>query len=383
MNYTMKKLFKKSWTAFMIGILSLGGVSCENPLTFDIKDYTLTLDIQDGYMEEGELTYPQLVVLVEGPGANLWNLTVQSENGESMNFQAFTGVAEHFELNYKAFEEGETTLNISVTARESAHQELLDKQNLTAQIIPFQGKQIQFYVADEQTKASVVDENTLGLSGFNVSATTGETGNEIAKWTNVHFIRSGSVFLGEKWWPSVDPQYHFYASNADLDFSASGGTVTVSTDTDVVCAYRPTSNYEAPNFLIFNHILARLGTISLAAPSGYNAVINSITFTPITNGTYNIRTKSWSDTSTGEAVSLSPTSPNDAWCIPSTYTFTINYTLSVDDYSQEYTKTTSVTLLAGKTNNLSGTLPSGDAVRMTFTLQVTAWGSENHAVTIE
>ena len=379
----MKKLFKKSLTAFMIGLLSLGGVSCENPLSFDINDYTMTLNIQDGYMGEDELTYPQLAILVEGPGVNLWDLTVLSENGESFSIMAYTGKTEYLELNYKAFEEGENTLNISVTVRESAHQELLGRQNLTAQILPIDGKQIQFAVADEQTKASIVDGNTLRQSGFYVSATTGDTGNETAKWTNVRFTRSGSVYIGGKWWPSVDPQYHFYASNAPLEYTENGGTVTVSTDTDVVCSYIPTASYEVPNILFFNHILARVGTISLEAPSGYDAVINSISFTPLTNGTYNILTHTWSGTSTGEAVTLSSSTPNDIWCIPSSYTFTINYTLSVDDYSQDYTKITNVTLVAGKTNNLSGTLPSGDAYRLTFSLDVTAWGNEDHSLTIE
>ncbi len=378
----MKKLFKKSLPVIMTGLLSLGGVSCENPVSFDINDYTLTLDIQDGYMDERGLKYPELAVLVEGPGVNLWNLTVQSENGESMTFEALTGTTELFELNYKAFEEGETTLNISVTARESAHQEFLDRQDLTAQIVPFHGKQIQFTVADEETKATVVDGNSLKQTGFYASATTGDAGSETAKWTSVHFTRSGTVYLGGKWWPSVDPQYHFYASNVPLEFSENGGTVAVNTDTDVICAYIPTADYEEPNFLNFDHILARVGTINLSAPSGYNAVVNSISFTPLTTGTYNILTQSWSGTSAGEAVSLSPTEANDAWCIPGTYTFTINYTLSLDDYSQEYTKTTSATLQAGKTNNLLGTLPTGDASRLNFTLNVTSWGSEDLPVTI-
>jgi len=379
----MKKLFKKSLTAFMIGLLSLGGVSCENPLSFDINDYTLTLSIQDGYMGEEELTYPQLAVLVEGPGVNLWDLTVLSENGESLTFLAHTGTTEYVELNYKAFEEGETALNISVTAQESAHQQFLDRQNLTAQIIPINGQQIQFAVADEQTKASVVDGNSLRVNGFYVSASMGDAGNETEKWTNVHFARSGSVYMGGKWWPSVDPQYHFYASNVPLAYSENGGTVAVSTDTDVICSYIPTAQYRVPNILYFNHILARVGSISLEAPEEYDAVINSISFTPIITGTYNIRTQSWSDTDNGEAVTLSSTSPNDIWCIPSTYTFTINYTLSLGDYSKEYTKTTAVTLVAGKTNNLSGTLPTGDAYRLTFSMDVTAWGSEDLPITFE
>lgn len=130
----MEKLLTKCLSAFLTGLFAFGVISCEDPLSFDMKDYTLTLSIQDGYSDEGVLVYPQLSALVEGPGVNIWDLTVLSENGESITFQALTGATEYMELPLKAFEEGASALTISVTVRESAHQEFLGEETLVARV---------------------------------------------------------------------------------------------------------------------------------------------------------------------------------------------------------------------------------------------------------
>lgn len=131
----MNKFVKKSLSALLTGLLVLGGISCENPYTFDINDYTLTVTVEDGTLEEeGEITYPELAVLIEGPGADLWNITVQSESGETLTFLARTGMTEYVDLELKAFEEGKTTQNLTVTARESAHQVFLAQETLVAQV---------------------------------------------------------------------------------------------------------------------------------------------------------------------------------------------------------------------------------------------------------
>ena len=100
----------------------------------DIRDYTFTLSIQDGYRDGDVLIYPELAASVEGPGVNLWDITVQSEDGESITFQALTGATEYMELPFKAFKEEKSTLSISVTARESTHQEFLGEETLTARV---------------------------------------------------------------------------------------------------------------------------------------------------------------------------------------------------------------------------------------------------------
>ena len=231
--------------------------------------------------------------------------------------------------------------------------------------------QILFRLAGAFTKASETTAITLARDGFHVSATTGKIGNETEVWTNAAFTRMGNVFSGDKWWSPSDSSYHFYASNADLIYHASGATVTASTDQDVVCAYLPTPSFQEPNELAFQHILARLGNVSMQGPEFYNTTVSAVSITPYISGTYNLRTQEWSNLQPGQTILLS--SSNDIWCIPSYYTLTVQYTLSREDYTESFTKSTLIPLQAGKMSHLSGILPPGHATEIEFTVDVADW----------
>ncbi len=243
------------------------------------------------------------------------------------------------------------------------------------------GKEIVFSVGEAATKASETDASTLNTSGFKVSATQGDAESETKVWENVNFTKNGNVFSGNKWWPSTNPDYHFYASNLALTHTVNGATINVNTETDAVCAYIQTPNYGQSNTLDFIHILARIGTISLTDPDNYDkTTVNSITLTPVTSGTYNIRTETWSNTQNGTQVNLNK-GENDLWCIPGAYTMTVTYTLKKDDYTKVFTKTADLTLTAGKKTHLQGELPAGDEQELTFTVTVATWGNENQTIT--
>jgi len=242
------------------------------------------------------------------------------------------------------------------------------------------GKEIVFSVSQAATKATETNASTLNTGGFKVSATRGDQENETKAWENISFTKKGDVFCGDKWWPSVNPDYHFYASNLDLTHTANGAIVNADTETDAVCAYIQTPGYNQSNVLNFEHILARIGTISLANPSNYdNTTVNSITLTPVTSGTYNIRTKEWTQTQSGNPVTLN-NGNNDLWCIPGAYTMTVNYTLKKDDYTKTFTKTGNLTLTAGKKNQLQGNLPAGDEQELTFTITVVEWENQEQTI---
>ena len=381
----MEKFFKKRLTALALGLMALGIASCEDPASFDIADYTLTLSVQDGYLaQEGEdVTYPLLTVLIDGPSANLWEVTIQSQDGEEISFFSHTGIEAEADLNLKVFEEGETSQKLTVTAVENNHRQLLDRQTITARMLPARLEKVAFSLARDITKATVVDASTLNTSGFYVSATTGEPEHEAEVWTNVQFTKSGNVFTAEKWWPSTDPSYHFYASNAPLHFTAYGQTITCFNTEDVVCAYLETPDYNTANTLTFEHVLARVGTVTINGPAGYEVSDLNVSFKPKVYGSMNVRTSHWMMSSNGDPTSLSLTENNDLWTIPGTFSFTITYTLTKGDYTKSFTKNSIITLQPGKTNNLTGTLPAGDAVDVNFDVEVTAWDSIDHAITIQ
>lgn len=229
------------------------------------------------------------------------------------------------------------------------------------------------------TKASVVSS----LSSFNVMCVTGTAGtSEVQKWYSSF---SGTTnYTGQKYWPMVDEGYKFYASNVAIVCKAGGPELTVDSGTDVVAATCLAPVYMGTNALVFDHILARIGTCRITKPANYGVSNLSVTFTPKVSGTYNMyigRGKNdgtgWTATQNGSAATLANTlessANNDLWLIPGTYTVTMKYTLTRGDYTQNFTKTADLLFSAGNVNNIVCTLPDGNAQDIKFTVSLTQW----------
>lgn len=228
--------------------------------------------------------------------------------------------------------------------------------------------------------------------GFYAIAATGAAGSQSNYWGEVVSVtKSGSSYLTGKYWPASDPGLtSFYASNVSPTFAASGPTVTLADcNTDVVCAHAASPTYGVNCPLTFNHVLARVGTITLNTKSGYE--LSSVTATlknGVTGGTYNLRTGAWSslgagsDKSTGafSGNTSAQNSDNDIWLIPGTYTISLSYTLTKGDYVYNaVNKTGSVTILAGNTNNITTTAVGVDATEIVFSVSLTPWSNREVA----
>lgn len=250
------------------------------------------------------------------------------------------------------------------------------------------------FSATVDTKATEVTDASLGASGIRVSATTGSAGSETSVWNNVVFTKSGSVFKagdGGKWWPSTDPGYHFSASNAALTFSAAGTTVAATNATDVVCAYMPNPTYKGTNTLEFKHIFARITDVTFSSIDGYTISGISVTITPKTGGTYNLRTGNghtdgtgWSSLTTGSATGIANATPgtksNDLYLVPGTYTLTASWTATKGNYTKTFSnKTVDIAVVGGCRNSITASL-TGDASEVLFSVSVAAWGSNTIAV---
>lgn len=236
---------------------------------------------------------------------------------------------------------------------------------------------------------------TKSLTQFNVAATVDGKSSEEYAWASPHYVlfskQSGSSsFAGNKFWPKDDPKFHFYASNIALNCTAGTmPTVTANNTTDVVCAYLANPSYKTSNTLIFKHIFARLGTVTIAAPDqGYSLKSVEVTLTPIKGGTYNIKdgygktdATGWSDTSTGTKLTIASAqgtnAASDEYLVPGKYDLTATYTLKKDLYEESFTKTGTVDIQGGKINNISASLPtpesSAGAVDIIFTVSVATW----------
>lgn len=261
-------------------------------------------------------------------------------------------------------------------------------------LIAFRQEGFPLFNASVQTKATVVDESTLNTSGFNVSCTTGSTGSESSVWNNVAFSKSDSYFVAGgdgKWWPTTDPGYHFYGSNAALTFNADGCTVAATNATDVVCAYLPSPTYKSMNTLAFQHIFARITDVTFTAIDGYTISNISVTIVPNTGGTYNLRTGNgqtdgtgWSSLIEGSATTIANSTPgtksNDLYLVPGSYRITASWTATKGAYSQTFSnKYCDIDVVGGKCNVITANL-IGDASAIEFSVSVAAWGSNTIAI---
>lgn len=261
-------------------------------------------------------------------------------------------------------------------------------------------QEIAFMVGSPETRGAT-EVTTSNLSTLYVTATTGSS-SETAAFTSAQFSKSGSNWTGGKYWPSTDPSYHFYGSNQALTHTSSGATVSPSNaNTDIVVGYIANPNFKSVNSFTMEHVFAQVGTVTIKAPAGYTLSGVKVSLRPVTSGTYNLKSASW--TSRGSAGSASyifgtasagvnintaggssTSSDNDLWLVPGAYELTCSYTIAKGDFSKAYTKTATVTLVQGKNNNI-GLNSSGDAnipepddiSELTFTVTVTPWTDVN------
>lgn len=256
------------------------------------------------------------------------------------------------------------------------------------------GSQIVFSLSGEglvfdATKATAV--TLSNLTSFNLQCITGTAGSaEANAWSLTSLDgHSGTVNTG-KYWPVTDPGYKFYASNAAITFAAAGSTVNpANCNTDWVVASNTAPTYAASNTLTFNHILARLGTVTLNTQGGYT--LSGVTATLKSashSGTYKLSNCTWTSkgSASDEACAAfsgsvsAQTSTNDIYVVPGSYTMSVSYTLTKGDYVQSFTKTGTITLAEGRINNITATAVGGSAQEITFSVSVTAWS--NNPVTL-
>jgi hypothetical protein len=112
-----------------------------------------------------------------------------------------------------------------------------------------------------------------------------------------------------------------------LTFNAAGCTVAASNGTDVVVCYKNNPTYKSSNTLQFGHVFGKIGDVTVIPDTGFvsSDITNvSITVTPKTGGTYNLRTGAWSGVATGSATGIANSTPgtkaNTLYLVPGSYT---------------------------------------------------------------
>ena len=225
---------------------------------------------------------------------------------------------------------------------------------------------------DVHTKATAI---TAIPSTLNFSVTTGTLGSSETTKKASASVSPASGKIATGLYQTVNAtSYNYYVSNLPITFAASGSTVSASNATDVI-AGTATSSSTSPSVTL-DHIFARTGTLTLKTQTGYalsNVSWSIASSTAGTSGTYNIAKQAWS--SLTKLASTSITGSSDMYLVPGSYTLTVSYTLTKGDWTQNFTKSASVTLVGGKINNISGTASGGAASAISLTVTLTPWGS--------
>lgn len=214
-------------------------------------------------------------------------------------------------------------------------------------------------------------------TGGNAAGSTEET----VKWATASgTVSSGKISTG-KYQTSTATAYNYYVANQT--FTAGGAMTVANNTTDIVVGRTFGSNASQPAVTV-SHIFASMGTLTMNTQSGYTISnvswkIASSGSNTGTKGTYNVRTKAWSSTTAYPETAIA--SGSNLYLIPGTYTVKCTYTLTRGDWTGTFTKSASVTIVAGKKNNITGTATGGTASQIQINVTLEAWGSQNHTPT--
>lgn len=254
------------------------------------------------------------------------------------------------------------------------------------------------------TKAGVNEVTESNLDNIAVMATTGAAGSETQVW-NTWIEKSGSDFHSGKYWPLENPGYHFYAANSSLVIDPSWEVILDRSEqlpVDIVCAtvWSPVffsmdpALYRGEN-LAFEHVMARIGTISASSSKGYSISGLTVRISDYCyEADYHLRTGEWvydyrSDSKTllvnadGSSRNNNTTANNGGAILPGTWEITASFQLRKGDFSNQYTKTGTVNLAKGKITSIVIDISIDDAVECTFNTSVSPWTGADLPLTVE
>ena len=259
------------------------------------------------------------------------------------------------------------------------------------EVAPSSSGEIVFNLQSDSIDMGVDTKATTAVNSLPASlywgATSGTRGqsSEKQKWAAASSsVSSGKLNTG-KYQTATATAYNYYVSNVSFTIPATGAaTMTAENTTDIIFGYVAASSSLTPSITL-NHIFARTKNFSCSTQSGYTISgvswqIEGVGTTTGTKGTYNLATGAWS--STTALAKQSVTNSSDLYLIPGEYKIYVTYTLTKGDWTGTFTKSGNVTLVAGKTNNISCTAIGGTASEIVLSVSLTSWADQNLSLTL-
>ena len=254
------------------------------------------------------------------------------------------------------------------------------------------GEEIILNVQDETTFDAELDTKTTAISAVPSSlywgASTGSAGSETSKYAATSSSVSSSKIATGKYQTATATAYNYYVANQTFTIGTSTTMTVANNNTDVIAGRSASATTSTTPSVTLGHIFARTGSFSISSNQGYtvsNAAWKIVGKSDIngTAGTYNLTTAAWTAASTKLTTETTVTSSSDLYLIPGTYTIKCTYTLAKGDYTNSFTSSQDVTLVAGKVNNITATVSKNPASGITISVSLTAWGTNGIAITYE
>lgn len=249
-------------------------------------------------------------------------------------------------------------------------------------------EQIVLSLADASIDMSVstkATEISAMPSSLYLARTSGTWKNETSENESSTFTITDSKIATGWYQTSIPTAYNYYVSNVAMTFAAGGSTIVADNAMDVIAGCTQTATDSGTPSVSLDHIFARTATLTCNPQEGYEVsdvswkIESKADGTGGTKGTYNIATKAWSGvTALGQQTFASD---SDLYLNPGDYIVTVSYTLSKGSYSESFTKSGIVNLVAGKKNSITCTAVGGDAAGIDLGVTLTGWGSNSCTLT--
>lgn len=270
------------------------------------------------------------------------------------------------------------------------------------------GTELSFIVEEKGLEGTKAMAERTSITAFNCMVLKPDNS---AMVNNVTTTKNGNIeTLSGKYWPASGT-LSFFGVLPAVTMTNTGGTVTfpvgssssklTGTEDYVFASRRGVSNATSPVNLTFNHIMSNISQFqATGATAGAVTRVTSITVAHPKYGTYSCSAggDSWTNLGANENTSLSTSfvstsypsgkdqivgtetgvATNGMSLIPGSYSVRIQYSVTAGSITRNYDKSGTITLAAGKKNNISVSL-TNDLKALNISTSVVPWVTGNSA----
>ena len=244
---------------------------------------------------------------------------------------------------------------------------------------------ILFKTGDAGIKGGAEATDQIELESFYVSAMNRMTGMAPLDWQNISFWKEGSNYFGKKYWDIDNRCFSFFASNIVMSFEHGDPEISVTNRRDALYSSIANPLYKDINTLAFEHVFAKIGSVSVEPATGCAIKEVSISMTPKTAGTYDLLTAQWSSAEEGELLTIECPAPwfeiENLLLIPAEYELSLEWEIQTEEGMSTLRRTRkNITFNKGVATSIICTL--GDENEVSLETNTEEWDNQKRGTPI-